>query len=61
MFFFLANDDVKRKMYGCILIVGSGMKFQEIGKWLQNRIALQTPYLYRSGMITNLLSKIIIK
>ncbi|KAK6629099.1 hypothetical protein RUM43_002916 [Polyplax serrata] len=45
------NEDVKRKMYGCILIVGSGMKFNGVGKWLQNRIALQTPYLYRSEQV----------
>ncbi|KAL0280350.1 UNVERIFIED_CONTAM: hypothetical protein PYX00_001668 [Menopon gallinae] len=45
------SEDVKRKMYGCILIVGSGMKFHGISKWLQNRIALQTPYLYRSEQV----------
>jgi len=38
-------------MYGCILVVGGGMKFIGIGKWLQNRVALQIPYLYRSGRI----------
>jgi actin-related protein len=36
-------------MYGCILIVGGGMKFSGIGTWLQNRISLQIPYLYRAG------------
>lgn len=35
-------------MYGCILVVGGGMKFVGIGKWLQNRVGLQIPYLYRS-------------
>lgn len=35
-------------MYGCILVVGGGMKFIGIGKWLQNRVGLQIPYLYRS-------------
>lgn len=50
------NEDLKRKMYGCILIVGGGMKFSGIGTWLQNRISLQIPYLYRAeqlDIITN--------
>lgn len=44
-----ANEDLKRKMYGCILIVGGGMKFAGIATWLQNRISLQIPYVYRAG------------
>ncbi|XP_047000292.1 actin-related protein 8 isoform X3 [Schistocerca americana] len=50
------TDDLKRKMYGCILIVGGGMKFPGIGTWLQNRICLQIPYMYRAeqlDIITN--------
>jgi actin-related protein 8 len=35
-------------MFQCILVVGGGMKFSGIGKWLQNRVALQIPYMYRS-------------
>lgn len=42
------NEEIKRKMYGQILVVGGGMKFSGIGKWLQNRVSLQIPYLYRS-------------
>ena len=38
-------------MYGCILIVGGGMKFIGIGNWLHNRIGLQIPYLYRSEQL----------
>lgn len=34
-------------MYGCVLVVGGGMKFIGIGKWLQNRLGLQIPYLYK--------------
>lgn len=49
LFQILANEDLKRKMYGCILVVGGGMKFIGIGTWLQNRISLQIPYLYRAG------------
>lgn len=43
-------------MYSCILVVGGGMKFAGIGTWLQNRISLQTPYMYRAeqlDIITN--------
>ncbi|XP_030753391.1 actin-related protein 8 [Sitophilus oryzae] len=50
------SEDLKRKMYGCVLIVGGGMKFTGIGTWLQNRISLQIPYLYRAeqlDIITN--------
>lgn len=47
----IANEDLKRKMYGCILVVGGGMKFSGIGTWLQNRISLQIPYMYRAGKI----------
>lgn len=36
-------------MYSCVLVVGSGMKFQGIGMWLHNRISLQIPYMYRAG------------
>lgn len=36
-------------MYSCILVVGSGMKFQGIGMWLHNRISLQIPFMYRAG------------
>ncbi|CAH2004535.1 unnamed protein product [Acanthoscelides obtectus] len=50
------SEDLKRKMYGCILVVGGGMKFSGIATWLQNRISLQIPYLYRAeqlDIITN--------
>ncbi|XP_012261111.1 actin-related protein 8 [Athalia rosae] len=45
------TDDLKRKMYSCILVVGSGMKFQGIGMWLHNRISLQIPYMYRAEQL----------
>ncbi|XP_058125454.1 actin-related protein 8 [Anopheles ziemanni] len=43
-----SNDELKRKMYGCILIVGGGMKFAGIGSWLQNQVARKIPAMYRS-------------
>ncbi|XP_047359700.1 actin-related protein 8 isoform X3 [Vespa velutina] len=45
------TEDLKRKMYSCILVVGSGMKFQGIGMWLHNRISLQIPYMYRAEQL----------
>ncbi|XP_034952466.1 actin-related protein 8 [Chelonus insularis] len=45
------TEDLKRKMYSCILVVGSGMKFQGIGMWLHNRISLQIPYVYRAEQL----------
>lgn len=48
IFIVAANDELKRKMYGCILVVGGGMKFVGIGKWLQSRVGLQIPFIYRS-------------
>lgn len=45
------NEEMKRKMYGCILVVGGGMKFRGIGKWLQSKVSLQTPYIYRTEQL----------
>ncbi|KAK7085058.1 Actin-related protein 8 [Halocaridina rubra] len=45
------TDEMKRKMYSCILIVGGGAKFKSLGKWLQNRLALQIPVAYRPEQI----------
>uniref|UniRef100_A0A8D8KQB3 Actin-related protein 8 n=1 Tax=Culex pipiens TaxID=7175 RepID=A0A8D8KQB3_CULPI len=42
------NDELKRKMYSCILVVGGGMKFVGISNWLQNRVSLKIPLVYRS-------------
>ncbi|XP_015118934.1 actin-related protein 8 isoform X2 [Diachasma alloeum] len=42
---------LKRKMYSCILIVGSGMNFRGIGMWLHNRISLQIPYMFRADQL----------
>lgn len=35
------NDDMKRKMYGCILLVGGGSKVPGLSKWLEQKISLQ--------------------
>ncbi|XP_052889257.1 actin-related protein 8 [Anopheles moucheti] len=43
-----SSDELKRKMYGCILIVGGGIKFPGIGSWLQSQLARKIPAGYRS-------------
>ncbi|KAK9507119.1 hypothetical protein O3M35_008928 [Rhynocoris fuscipes] len=42
-----ASDDLKKKMYSCILVVGGGMKFRGISNWLQKKISLQIPPNFR--------------
>lgn len=42
------NEEMKKKMYGCVLVVGGGMKFAGIGKWLQNKMALSVVHSQRS-------------
>ncbi|CAB3385566.1 Hypothetical predicted protein [Cloeon dipterum] len=42
-------EELKKKMYSSILVVGGGMKFVGINTWLQNKISLQIPFMYRSG------------
>ncbi|XP_059488672.1 actin-related protein 8 isoform X2 [Neocloeon triangulifer] len=42
------SEELRKKMYSCVLIVGGGMKFVGINTWLQNKISLQIPYMYRS-------------
>ncbi|XP_053678699.1 actin-related protein 8 [Anopheles nili] len=43
-----SNDELKRKMYGCILIVGGGIKFPGIGSWLQSQVSRKIPAGYRT-------------
>ncbi|XP_050067161.1 actin-related protein 8 [Anopheles maculipalpis] len=43
-----SSDELKRKMYGCILIVGGGIKFPGIGSWLQCQVASKIPPAYRT-------------
>lgn len=47
----LASDDVKRKMYSCILVVGGGMMFQGIQTWLHSRLLVQIPIMYRGEQL----------
>ena len=43
----LASDEMKRRMYSCILLVGGGAKFEGLSTWLHNRLLLQIPYQFR--------------
>merc|ERR1739838_426768 len=45
------SEEVKRKMYSSILIVGGGAKFDNIGKWLHGRLALQIPVAFRPEQV----------
>ena len=45
------SDEIKRKMYSCILITGGGMSFVGIDKWLHSRLSMQIPLQYRGQQI----------
>ncbi|MCL4124010.1 UNVERIFIED_CONTAM: hypothetical protein GTU68_020394 [Idotea baltica] len=45
------NDEMKRKMYSSVLVVGGGAKFENFGKWLQHRLGLQIPLAFRSDQV----------
>lgn len=41
------SDEVKKKMYSCIIVVGGGMMFEEAQQWLQYRVWVGMPHQYR--------------
>ncbi|XP_045512916.1 actin-related protein 8 [Pieris brassicae] len=45
------NEELKRKMYSSILIIGGGVKVHGLNLWLQNRLALQIPYAYKTEQL----------
>lgn len=45
------TEELKRKMYSSILIVGGAVKANGLHLWLQNRLALQIPYHYKTEQI----------
>ena len=47
LYFLLASDEMKRRMYSCILLVGGGAKFEGLSTWLHNRLLLQIPFQFR--------------
>lgn len=42
-----ASDEVKKKMYSCIIVVGGGMMFEGAQQWLQYRVWVGMPPQYR--------------
>ena len=36
-----SNEETKRKMFSCILLVGGGLKFKGVERYLQSKLALQ--------------------
>lgn len=42
------SDELKRKMLSTILLVGGGVRFRGIDRYLTGRLALQVPAIYRS-------------
>ena len=41
------SEDMKKKMYSSVLIVGGGLKFRNADKFLMQKLALQIPPIYR--------------
>lgn len=44
----LPNEELKKKMYNCILLVGGSSKIPGLGRWLQNKIQQAIPANYRT-------------
>lgn len=44
----LPNEELKKKMYNCILLVGGSSKIPGLGRWLQNKIQQAIPQHYRT-------------
>uniref|UniRef100_A0A2L2YMX4 Actin-related protein 8 n=1 Tax=Parasteatoda tepidariorum TaxID=114398 RepID=A0A2L2YMX4_PARTP len=42
------SEEVKRKLYSCILFVGGGMMFQGIHSWFHNKFRTLVPRMYRA-------------
>ncbi|XP_043236249.1 actin-related protein 8-like [Amphibalanus amphitrite] len=41
------SDELKRKFYSCVIVVGGGAKFTGFATWLRSRLSLQIPYQFR--------------
>ncbi|RWS17454.1 actin-related protein 8-like protein [Dinothrombium tinctorium] len=50
------NDDTKRRMYNCVLVVGGGINFKGIDTWLQSRLSVQIPLQYRTGQCVDIIT-----
>ena len=45
------NEELKRKMFSCVLLVGGGVRFRGIERYLAGRLTLQVPPQYRSDVM----------
>lgn len=43
----LSNDEIKKKMYSCILVIGGGLMFRGAQAWIQHRLWSQLPTQFR--------------
>lgn len=43
LIFVEGSEDLKRKMYSSILLVGGGLKFKGMSSWLEKRLAQHIP------------------
>ena len=51
-FFVAENDDTKKRMYSCVLVVGGGLMFPMAQSWLQYLIWTQMPGAFRLQLET---------
>lgn len=58
MILFSATEEMRRKMFSSILIVGGSVKFPGIEKWLHNRLATQIPAMYKTDKESVLTSSV---
>jgi len=49
--FYLDSDEIKRKMYSSILVVGGGLKFDGACAWLKSKISLNAQQVYYGGLL----------
>ena len=49
---FPESDEMKKRMYSCVIVVGGGFMYNDAESWLQYRIWSQMPARYRSQLET---------
>ena len=51
LYLYLDSDEIKRKMYSSILVVGGGLKFDGACAWLKSKISLNAQQVYYGGLL----------
>lgn len=49
--YYVDSDDIKRKMYSSILVIGGGLKFEGACAWLKSKISLNAQQVYYGGLL----------